>query len=656
MLEYLYLAYVIVAVAFLFGFCVFIHELGHFLAAKWLGLHIIAFSIGFKKVWAVTWKGVEYRVGCLPFGGYVDLPQIDATGDPVDQHGNPLPRAKASHRAIVAFCGPLFNVLFGFALATFLWIHGIPQDSPQMKEIVVKSVEPASNEFKAGLREGDHIVKVNGQKFKTTWLKLVQDLLFATGDVELTVLRGDRELTFTYATAVNPRSPRLAKEGLPYPFFLPDIPVVVSVKPGSPAAAMGLKDKDRVLKIDGLELLDHNDFPKLVQASAGRPMALLIERDGQRVELPEVKAAADTKAQVHSDGASLEPSAKDVAIVAVNPGSPAAKAGIQTGDIILDLNGKKVEFTSDISDGVNADTAKAVDLLLRRDGREIKAAGLMAIYNPEVKRHTIGVSIDGATATVDLALKVLEVEKDSAAAKAGLVKGDVIVAIAGGKLNSPEDYLARIRGGDGNPLGLTLRRDGKLLAVTLTPELFVPYRIEGVSLVILSHPNPWEQFVGVIDMTRKTLVGIFSHKSKISAKHMSGPVGIVNVIGTAIYSGSLILALNFIVMITFSLGLLNLLPIPVLDGGHILIALIEIVIRRPLPAMLVQPLSIAFVVLLITLMVFVTYNDVDRLADKSISGFIKKRIDAVTAPAADTQPKDQGNDHSATPKKAVTAP
>ncbi|HRR06897.1 MAG TPA: site-2 protease family protein, partial [Victivallales bacterium] len=68
-------------VFFAVGLCIFIHELGHFLVAKWRGLHIIAFSIGFKKIWSYKYKGVDYRIGCIPFGGYVELPQIDSSGD-----------------------------------------------------------------------------------------------------------------------------------------------------------------------------------------------------------------------------------------------------------------------------------------------------------------------------------------------------------------------------------------------------------------------------------------------------------------------------------------------------------------------------------------------------------------------------------------------
>jgi len=121
--------------------------------------------------------------------------------------------------------------------------------------------------------------------------------------------------------------------------------------------------------------------------------------------------------------------------------------------------------------------------------------------------------------------------------------------------------------------------------------------------------------MNVIQMSYKSLQGIFSEGSRIKARHMSGPIGIVTVIGKAVYNGSVILALNIITLITFSLALINLLPLPVLDGGHILISVIEIIIGRNLPTRYLQPICMAFVVLLITLMIFVTFNDVNRITN-----------------------------------------
>ena len=109
-LTFLHYVFVAVFVLFFFGFCIFIHELGHFLAAKWRKMHIVAFSIGFKKIWSYKHKGIEYRIGCLPFGGYVDIPQLESSDEITDKFGRVLPPITPINRIIVAFAGPLFNV------------------------------------------------------------------------------------------------------------------------------------------------------------------------------------------------------------------------------------------------------------------------------------------------------------------------------------------------------------------------------------------------------------------------------------------------------------------------------------------------------------------------------------------------------------------
>ncbi len=148
---------------FFFGLCIFVHELGHFLVAKWRGFHVIAFSIGFRKIWGKKYKGVEYRIGWIPFGGYVDIPQIDSTGEAKDENGNPLPKGKPVDRILAAAAGPVFNIIFGFILAVAVWIGGLPQETPKLSSIEVATIEQESPEYRAGLREGDKILKLNGK-------------------------------------------------------------------------------------------------------------------------------------------------------------------------------------------------------------------------------------------------------------------------------------------------------------------------------------------------------------------------------------------------------------------------------------------------------------------------------------------------------------
>ena len=174
-LEYLSIAGSILFVFIALGFCIFSHELGHFLAGRMMGLHVDAFSIGFRPVWRKKYKGVEYRIGWIPLGGYVELPQVDASdGIPKSADGTPLPPASAKARIITAVAGPVFNIISGLLIGCIVWVIGVPQGTPKMREIEVLSVPEKCPEYLAGLRKGDVIVKLNGEEFHDTWEKFVE--------------------------------------------------------------------------------------------------------------------------------------------------------------------------------------------------------------------------------------------------------------------------------------------------------------------------------------------------------------------------------------------------------------------------------------------------------------------------------------------------
>lgn len=522
MLNILMYIYAAVFVVFFFGFCIFIHELGHFLAAKWRKMHIVAFSIGFKKIWAFKHKGIEYRIGCLPFGGYVDIPQLEPTDEEIkDENGKVLPPLKPFDRIIVAFAGPFFNVLFGLALATLLWVHGLPQSTPKMHSMKVAEITQPSPEYKAGLRIGDDIVRLNDKKFYSTWSGFVQNILFSVGDVKLGIKEDqDKIKTISYSPAVNPDMPQLAKEGLPYPFFRPEIPIIIQVAADSPASKAGLITGDRIINIDGAPIIDLDDYNNALNDATGKQMNLVVQRKDKELTL-QITPTPFGGENKYFMGVALAPDNDSIEIQGVNKGSPAEKAGLKIGDIVLKINNTQIDNTNQLIQTVNNSGGKQVNLLIKRDNLNIN--------------------------------------------------------------------------------------------ISVVPKLF--YTIKGVSVVFYDYTNPWQKFIDVVQLSYRSLVGIFTKGSRIKAKHLSGPIGIVTIIGKAVYHGSILSALNIIVLITFSLALLNLLPLPVLDGGHILISLIEIVIRRKIPTKLLQPICFFFIVLLIALMIFVTFNDVNRITN-----------------------------------------
>ncbi len=528
-----------------FGLCIFVHELGHFVAAKWRGLHIVAFSLGFKKIWSFKRGGVEYRIGMLPFGGYVDIPQLDTSGDAKTEEGVPLPTAKPVDRIITAFAGPLFNVFFGLLLGTFLWIHGIPQDTPRMRSFEVATVDEDSPEYRAGLRPGDVIYAINGKKFHTTWSGMVENVLFTIGDVTLNVRRGAEDLNITYTPVENSKMSKMEK--MAYPFFKPRIPVIIDPFKDSPAMRAGLKRNDTITKVNGEVVHDLTEFVLRVDRSNGALLVFTVIRDGREIEIKGVmpeKEKEDVKNNTYKIGVEKS-SSVPVIVNGVIPGMPAQEAGIEVADQIESIDGKKLTESEQLNEIVSSSEGKKLVL--------------------------------------------------------GIIRGD------------------------------------KKLEIAVIPKIPSAMYTIGAGFVFYNHPNPIEQFVDVMDKTYKSFKSLLSKKSSIKPKHMSGPAGIVHAIWIVTYMRGFVMGLYIVVFITYSLAVFNLLPIPVLDGGHIAMACFEIVFRRKVPEAVLKPVMYLFVVLLISLMLFVTFNDFRRF----VNGFMPEK--PVNDPPKTEKPADVAN-------------
>src|SRR6476619_7407954 len=157
--------YVLIAieVLLLFNLLIFVHELGHFLAARWRGLKVDRFAIWCgKPIWKKKINGVEYALGTIPAGGYVSLPQM-ATMEMIEgkgeSSGKPLPPVSPLDKAIVAIAGPLFSLLLGFVFAVIVWQVGKPDPADTTQ---IGWVEPDGPAAKAGLKPGDTITEVDG--------------------------------------------------------------------------------------------------------------------------------------------------------------------------------------------------------------------------------------------------------------------------------------------------------------------------------------------------------------------------------------------------------------------------------------------------------------------------------------------------------------
>jgi regulator of sigma E protease len=238
-------------------------------------------------------------------------------------------------------------------------------------------------------------------------------------------------------------------------------------------------------------------------------------------------------------------------------------------------------------------------------------------------------------------MSVSKVLPDSPAAVAGIQKGDRLLALDGNTLYSYDPIFHHLKDTPNAPMQLKLGRGTDTVTVTVQPEKPVepkdipkdePQTAIGIDLddnidIIIDHPTPWHQVAESVDMVRSTFAALFAAHSNVNATQLSGPVGIMNLFGEVLSSpGGWRYALWLAVVINVNLAMLNLLPLPVLDGGHIALSLIEWVRRRPLSMNILEPVQTVCALALIGYMAFITFFDVQdsgKLAFGSNGGEIR---------------------------------
>jgi regulator of sigma E protease len=301
---------------------------------------------------------------------------------------------------------------------------------------------------------------------------------------------------------------------------------------------------------------------------------------------------------------------------------PAAAAGLNVGDRILAVDGQNVSNFSQIVDAVMMGSGRAADnspqttLTVKRDDRVFDLI-MTPVYSTTYENHRdIGI-------TPSAKILVASVIADSAAQKAGLKPGDLLTHIDQSPITSPNtirDYISKTKD---TPVEITYQRDGLTAKATLVPRLtFNPdtnkqsYLI-GITqsydvTIITVHIPPWTQIGEVFDRTGRSLAALANPRTDVGLKDANGPLGMIDNMRRIIKSDYKD-ALWFVILINVALAVFNMLPIPVLDGGHILLAIITKIRGRALPVRIVATVQSVMVLLLFSLMIFVTFNDGRRI-------------------------------------------
>lgn len=532
---------------------VVVHELGHFLFAKLFNVRAEAFSIGFGPVlFRRKFGETDFRLSAIPLGGYVKLLGEDPTS-PLsdDEKKRALHHQAPWKRFFIFFGGPLFN---------FLWA------------IVV---------FMAMMAIGE---------------------------------------------------PQVAT-------------VIGRVLPDTPAAVAGFQPGDKMIEVEGAPVAKFEEVQHLLLDKPAQKITVKVERQSAPIELQVMTSSEEgfsqygEKKMVGSiDGIVANPRMAKVGIS--DPNSAAAKAGLKTGDEIASFAGQKVETFEQLEKlyrGLQAQGAPKQPIqveLLTEAGKPVRSITL-----PVVK-STGDLAQDYGLFSSELFID--QTMKDSPAQKAGLQKGDQLLSVNGKTVRSFFELRQNIQKA-GDEVGekapgsvkITVVREGKTITYEIVPQVSTERdpllkKMKQYTIGVMPVPSMMEAAMikerilnpftllykgtaRMLDLSARNLISIGKMiQGHVSVKSLGGPILIGKLAGDSISRG-FIDFLKMMAILSIGLGILNILPIPVLDGGHIVLLGIEAVRGRALSLKQVEIAQQVGLVLILAIMIVVMGNDISRL-------------------------------------------
>jgi regulator of sigma E protease len=546
---------------------IFIHESGHFAFAKIFGVKVITFSIGFgPKIVRIRGKETEYCIGLLPFGGFVKMLEESKHSDPIlpEERGRTFESQALWKRIVIVMAGPAMNLLFPVALYASVYLE-------------------------------------------------------------------DREL----------RSP-----------------IVGVVVPGKPADGV-LEPGDRILAVDDEEVSSYPEVLEYVASRAGKPVRIGLQRDGKILEVtltPTDEAVTRELDIVEHHGIlGFGPQFPQAVVGVAQPGSPAGKAKLQTFDRVIAVNGRRIERFVDLVEVLSSNKGDEVELSFLRPVSVPHAMGGLcdiAVLQPGGAQLTPLPRAPGDPLPTDYVSRAADVlaragietsdmyvafvPEASSEWRAGLRVGDRITSLDGAperRWNTMEDLLVAQADKphelkwtrDGVPMGgsFQLREEEwddefgqHFERYVFRTDHWLPPAPD--RLVPNPHPVLYAVRRGIAEtrsVVKFILVGLVRlAQGRVSISSVGGPILLYDIAGQAGARG----AAYFVwvmALISVNLGIMNLLPIPVLDGGHLLFFLFEAARRKPLPLRIREVASLAGMLVLMLLMLVAFKNDVERRWD-----------------------------------------
>src|SRR5262245_43444471 len=268
--------------AFVLGVLVFVHELGHFLAAKRVGIRVLKFQLGFNPAILSFKRGdTEYGIGALPLGGYVKMAGEASEDGPTGDPSEFLSKSRWQ-RFQVLVMGPVMNLLLAFFLAAVVLYQGAEVETYNDQPVVVGVVKPDSPAARADIRTGDRIVTVAGHNVDTWEQFFVTIATRANHAVDIGLLRQGLDVT----KSVTPVADDKGRFEIGDIGVLPNVhPHLVAVSDNEPGAKAGLKAGDVILAANGQTITFDSEFRQAIKASANKPLTLTILRGAEKTDI-----------------------------------------------------------------------------------------------------------------------------------------------------------------------------------------------------------------------------------------------------------------------------------------------------------------------------------------------------------------------------------
>jgi regulator of sigma E protease len=534
-----------------------IHEFGHFIVAKACGVRVRVFSVGFGgRLVGVKWGDTDYRISMFPFGGYVRM----AGADPFMEGGSDDddPRAPGAFmaqpawkRLLIVVAGPAMNLALPFVVFTALKMAGEPQPRADVGMVAAESAAAV-----AGVLPEDQIVAVEG-KDTLTWSDVAEAFASSTDSaLDLVVERAGERVPVSIPVAAGSDERHPTDIGLTS--VAPDTTVAVD-DPSSPAGRAGLATGDTIASVNGAPVRNWNEVRRLLGAATDARLEVRradAEPESRPVELTLRRDASWAPTPTPVDDAVWQAWGVASGMVAVGAfaedGSAASDAGVKEGDRLLAIDGRPINVWRDVVLAVSASASG--------QGSE-----------QTTREMLVTVRRGGVVSEIRVTPKVVE-DTD----ELGRYRWRPLLGIGTGGGYVPPPLVPRVYG---FPDALVRATDEVVLVST-----------------------------GIVEQLGKLTTG-----EAAPQESLGGPVEIIRQARAAAERGIFDWA-RLLGLLSISLGIINLLPIPVLDGGQLVMYLAEWVRGRPLPLILRERAQQAGIIFLVLLMLFVLVFDIHRAA------------------------------------------